>query len=399
MASPQSTNSKGMSSKGIDSKEMASTDIDSADLSLSTINTILPTLVDGLNLNQRQSHDFFQQVLQGNIDPALMASVLTALKIKGETPEEIAGAAIAIRAAATHFPERNKKEDIIADCVGTGGDGANTINISTTAAILAAACGLKMAKHGNRSVSSMSGSADLLEAFGVNLSMSPQTANHCLAQTNLCFLYAPAYHTGFKYAGPVRKSMAIRTLFNILGPLVNPAKPNIMLLGVYTPELLMPMAQALQLTGVKRAFVVHGSGLDEIALHGNTQAVEINKGELIERTMTPQDFGLKNYTLEEIKGGTPKENANIIRDILSGQGKDAHNAAVIINCAALLYLHNKAESLTQAAQLAGEVLASGKGLTTLLTLVKLSNQEVSSTTNGIDTKTDTKTETDKKAEK
>ena len=394
MASPQKTNSK-----GIDTKDMASTGVESTELAPSNINTILPTLVNGLDLNQRQSHDFFQQVLQGNIDPALMASVLTALKIKGETPEEIAGAAIAIRAAATHFPERNKKEDIIADCVGTGGDGANTINISTTAAILAAACGLKMAKHGNRSVSSMSGSADLLEAFGVNLSMSPQTANHCLAQTNLCFLYAPAYHTGFKYAAPVRKSMAIRTLFNILGPLVNPAKPNIMLLGVYTPELLMPMAQALQLTGVKRAFVVHGSGLDEIALHGNTQAVEINKGELIERTMTPQDFGLKNYTLEEIKGGTPKENANIIRDILSGQGKDAHNAAVIINCAALLYLHNKAESLTQAAQLAGEVLASGKGLTTLLTLVKLSNQEISSTTNGIDTKTDAKTETDKKAEK
>ncbi|AAZ28064.1 anthranilate phosphoribosyltransferase [Colwellia psychrerythraea] len=357
---------------------MASTSAASNELVSSTINTILPTLVDGLDLNQRQSHDFFQQVLQGNIDPALMASVLTALKIKGETPEEIAGAAIAIRAAATPFPERNK-EDIVADCVGTGGDGANTINISTTAAVLAAACGLKMAKHGNRSVSSMSGSADLLEAFGVNLSMSPETANHCLAQTNLCFLYAPAYHSGFKYAGPVRKAMGIRTLFNILGPLVNPAKPNIMLLGVYTPELLMPMAQALQLTGVKRAFVVHGSGLDEIALHGNTQAIEINNGELIERTISPQDFGLKNYTLEEIKGGTPAENADIIRDILSGQGKDAHNAAVIVNCAALLYLHDKAESLTQAAQLATEVLASGKGLSTLLTLVKLSNQDVSST--------------------
>lgn len=372
------TNPLNTDSNSIGSKEMASTSAASNELVSSTINTILPTLVDGLDLNQRQSHDFFQQVLQGNIDPALMASVLTALKIKGETPEEIAGAAIAIRAAATPFPERNK-EDIVADCVGTGGDGANTINISTTAAVLAAACGLKMAKHGNRSVSSMSGSADLLEAFGVNLSMSPETANHCLAQTNLCFLYAPAYHSGFKYAGPVRKAMGIRTLFNILGPLVNPAKPNIMLLGVYTPELLMPMAQALQLTGVKRAFVVHGSGLDEIALHGNTQAIEINNGELIERTISPQDFGLKNYTLEEIKGGTPAENADIIRDILSGQGKDAHNAAVIINCAALLYLHDKAESLTQAAQLATEVLASGKGLSTLLTLVKLSNQDVSST--------------------
>lgn len=380
------TNQRNAASNAIDSAEVTSSSVASTELSTSAINAILPTLVDGLDLTQTQSHDFFLQVLQGNIEPALMASVLTALKIKGETPEEIAGAAIAIRAAATTFPERDK-EDIVADCVGTGGDGANTINISTTAAVLAAACGLKMAKHGNRSVSSMSGSADLLEAFGVNLSMSPETANHCLAQTNLCFLYAPAYHSGFKYAGPVRKAMGIRTLFNILGPLVNPAKPNRMLLGVYTPELLLPMAQALRLTGVKRAFVVHGSGLDEIALHDKTLAIEIKDGELIERTITPQDFGLTNYTLEEIKGGTPTENANIIRDILSGQGKDAHNAAVIINCAALLYLHDKADSLTQAANLAAEVLSSGKGLSTLLKLVELSNQATS------------QIDTDKKAEK
>jgi len=368
---------------------------------LSTIKSTFPALVEGIDLSQTQSHDFFEQVLQGNIDPALMAGVLTALKIKGETPEEIAGAALAIRSAATSFPQRKSEDDIIADCVGTGGDGANTINISTTAAILAAACGLKMAKHGNRSVSSMSGSADLLEAFGVNLSMSPETANHCLTQTNLCFLYAPAYHSSFRHAAPVRKAMGIRTLFNILGPLVNPAKPNIMLLGVYTPELLMPIAKALQLTGVQRAFVVNGSGLDEIALHGDTQVVEIYQGELIERIIKPQDFGLKNYSLEEIKGGTPEENANIIKDILSGQGKDAHNAAVIINCAALLYLHNKADSLTHAAQLATEVLASGKGLTTLLSLVKISNQDVSSTVN--DNVTEIKTEivsnTDQKAEK
>ena len=205
---------------------------------------ILAELVDGKSLTQIQTHDFFSQVLQGNIEPVLLASVLTALKIKGETPNEIAGAAIAIRNAAIEFPERVNADEIIVDCVGTGGDGANTINISTTAAILAAACGLKVAKHGNRSVSSMSGSADLLEAFGVNLSMSPATAKHCLEQANLCFLYAPAYHSGFKYAAPVRKTMAIRTLFNILGPLVNPAKPNLMLLGVYTPELLQPMAEA-----------------------------------------------------------------------------------------------------------------------------------------------------------
>lgn len=339
--------------------------------SLTTHNP-LSQLVDNHDLSQEETELFFKQVLNGKIEPALLGSVLTALKIKGETPAEIAGAAVAIRAAATKFPER---EYSVADCVGTGGDGANTINISTTAAILSAACGLKMAKHGNRSVSSMSGSADLLEAFGVNLNMSPSTAANCLDKANLCFLYAPAYHSGFKHAGPVRKAMGIRTLFNILGPLVNPSSPNIMLLGVYTPELLRPIAKALQLTGVKRAFVVHGSGLDEIALHGNTQVIEIKNEQLIERTISPQDFGLDNYTLEEIKGGTPQENADIIKAILSGKGQEAHNAAVTINCAALLYLHDKAKDFKTASQLASDVLKSGKGLATLKQLVTLSNDE------------------------
>jgi len=334
--------------------------------------SILSTLVDGQDLDQQTTQAFFEQMLNGETDPIMLASVLTALKIKGETPTEIAGAATAIKAAATKFPPQ---KTTVADCVGTGGDGANTINISTTAAILAAACGLKMAKHGNRSVSSMSGSADLLEAFGVNLTMSPATASHCLDKANICFLYAPAYHSGFRHAAAVRKAMGVRTLFNILGPLANPAYPNIMLLGVYTPELLMPMAKSLQLTGVERAFIVHGSGLDEIALHGETQVVEIKGGELIERTISPLDFGLKNYSLEDIKGGTPQENADIIKAILSGNGQEAHNAAVIINCAALLYLHGKAENLTTATKLASEVLKSGKGLTTLELLVSLSTEE------------------------
>jgi anthranilate phosphoribosyltransferase len=331
---------------------------------------ILSTLVEGKDLDQQTTTAFFEEMLNGETDPILLASVLTALKIKGETPTEISGAAIAIKAAATTFPPQ---QNTVADCVGTGGDGANTINISTTAAILAAACGLKMAKHGNRSVSSMSGSADLLEAFGVNLMMSPETASNCLDKANLCFLYAPAYHSGFKHAASVRKAMGVRTIFNILGPLANPAYPNIMLLGVYTPDLLMPMAEALKLTGVKRAFVVYGSGLDEIALHGDTQVIEINGEQLIERTISPQDFGLQNYSLEDIKGGTPQENADIIKAILSGKGQEAHNAAVIINCAALLYLHDKAADLQTAAQLASEVLKSGQGLTTLEHLVTLSN--------------------------
>ncbi|TWX69125.1 anthranilate phosphoribosyltransferase [Colwellia sp. C1TZA3] len=335
----------------------------------------LNTLVDGYSLTQQQSQDVFEQVINGHVAPERLAAILTALKIKGETPAEIAGAAMAIRDNATPFPNQTNS---VADCVGTGGDGANTINISTTAAILAAACGLKMAKHGNRSISSMSGSADLLEAFGVNLTMSPEVASQCLAQANICFLYAPAYHSGFKHAAPVRKAMAIRTLFNILGPLVNPAKPDIMLLGVYIPELITPIAQALLLTGVKHAWVVHGSGLDEIALHGKTQVTEIHHGVLAKKEISPADFGLKNYTLADIKGGTPQENADIIQAILAGKGQEAHNCAVVINCAALLYLHREqlngqADTLLLAAQHAAKVLASGAATKTLADLVRLSN--------------------------
>ncbi len=333
---------------------------------------LLASLVDGKSLNQQQAEQFFSAMIKGEIAPELLAAVLTALKIKGESPAEIAGAAIAIRANAMPFPALDFD---VADCVGTGGDGANTINISTTAAILAAACGLKMAKHGNRSVSSMSGSADLLEAFGVNLTMTPETAKQCLEQANLCFLFAPAYHAGFKHAAPVRKAMGIRTLFNILGPLVNPAHPKTMLLGVYTPELINTIAESLLLTGVERAWVVHGSGLDEIALHGQTQITEINQGKLTQKSVCPADFGLENYTLDDIKGGTPQENADIIKAILSGNGQPAHNAAVIINCAALLYLHNKASDLKTAAQLASDVLASGKALSSLEILVNISQQD------------------------
>ncbi len=336
------------------------------------MSNILQQLVDGKDISQTDAEVFFKQMVNGEIEPALLASVLTALKMKGETANEISGAALAVRGSATAFPPQ---ENNVADCVGTGGDGANTINISTTAAILAAACGLKMAKHGNRSVSSMSGSADLLEAFGVNLMMSPTTASKCLSETNLCFLFAPAYHPGFKHAAPVRKAMGIRTLFNILGPLVNPASPTTMLLGVYTPELIEVMAKSLQLTGVKRGWVVHGSGLDEIALHGETQITEIKNGQCSSRSISPEDFGLARYTLEDIKGGTPKENADYIRAILSGNGLPAHNAAVIINCAALLYLHDKASDLKTAANMASEVLASGKALTTLESMVSISNSE------------------------
>lgn len=334
------------------------------------MSNILEQLISGQDLSQAQAEQFFAQVVTGEIEPALMASVLTALKIKGETANEIAGAAIAIRDAATTFPEFDYP---LVDCVGTGGDGANTINISTTAAIVAAACGLKVAKHGNRSVSSKSGSADLLEAYGVNLMMEPETAAQCIKDTGLCFLFAPKYHSGFRHAAPVRKAMGVRTLFNILGPLVNPASPKVMLLGVYTPELLMPMAKALQLTGVQRAWVVFGSGLDEVAIHGETQIIEINDSELIERTVQPKDFGLSEHSLESIRGGEPTENAAFSKAVLQGTGKPAHTDAVTINCAALLYLAGKTNDLTEAATMVKQVLKSGSAYTTLMNMVNTSN--------------------------
>lgn len=334
------------------------------------MSNVLEQLIAGEDLQQQQAEHFFRDVVNGNVDPVLMASVLTALKIKGETPDEIAGAAMAIRAAATPFPKTN---DTLVDCVGTGGDGANTINISTTAAIVAAACGLKVAKHGNRSVSSKSGSADLLEAFGVNLMMSPNSAMDSIEQCNACFLFAPKYHSGFKHAGPVRAAMGVRTLFNILGPLVNPAAPKIMLLGVYRPELLKPMAKVLQLTGVQRAWVVFGSGLDEVAIHGPTQVIEINGHELISKVVEPSDFGLDMYPLESIKGGLPNENAAYSKAILNGKGQPAHAAAVTINAAVLLYLAGKASTLKDACKQVELVLTTSKAADTLDKMIEVSN--------------------------
>ncbi|TLU64167.1 anthranilate phosphoribosyltransferase [Thalassotalea litorea] len=330
---------------------------------------ILEQLIAGDDLSIAQSEQFFSQVVNGDVPGELLASVLTALKMKHESADEIAGAAIAIRDAAMPFPL--KQADLV-DCVGTGGDGAHTINISTTSAIVAAACGLKVAKHGNRSVSSKSGSADLLEAFGVNLHMSPETAAKCIEQSNLCFLFAPQYHSGFRHAVPVRKAMGVRTLFNILGPLVNPASPSIMLLGVYSPDLLKPMASALQKTGVKRAWVVHGSGLDEVAIHGETQVIEIDGDRLTEKVVSPSSFGLNQYALSDITGGEPQENAKFTQAILAGTGKDAHRDAVVINTAALLYLAGKANNLKDAAQQVLSVLDSGAAVNTLNAIVEIS---------------------------
>ncbi|KOE87320.1 anthranilate phosphoribosyltransferase [Vibrio aestuarianus] len=308
------------------------------------------------SLSQAESQQLFDVIIRGELDPILMAAVLTALKIKGETPQEIAGAAKALLANASPFP---RPDYDFADIVGTGGDGSNTFNISTTAAFVAAGCGVKVAKHGNRGVSSKSGSSDLLDSFGINLAMSAEDTRKAIDDLGVAFLFAPQYHGGVRYAMPVRQTMKTRTIFNILGPLINPARPNIELMGVYSKELVRPIAETMLQMGLKRAAVVHGSGLDEVAIHGETLVAEIRDGEIIEYTLRPEDFGVDSYPLEAIKGGEPAENRTIITNLLTGKGTPAQLAAVAVNVALLLRLFGQ-EDLKANTEQAITVMNSGK---------------------------------------
>ncbi len=302
----------------------------------------LHQLLAGESLTQAQSEAFFAAVAAGLVEPVLLSAVLIALKLKGETADEIAGAALAFRAAATTLPATNRAS---IDCCGTGGDGSNTINISTTSAIVAAAMGLSVSKHGNRSVSSQSGSADLFEKLGVNIQMSPQQAATALDQAGVSFLFAPLYHPGIRHAMPVRTALKTRTLFNLLGPLLNPAAPDFQLLGVYDAKLCRVMAQALKQLGVQRAWVVHGAGCDEIALHGVTQVCEVRDGELYEFSLTAADFGLTPQPLSALKGGDPSHNAAASLAILQGTAPEAHQAAIAANVAAMLKICGHGEDL------------------------------------------------------
>ena len=327
-------------------------------------------LITGQSLSYADAKALFDEIMQGNMSEIELTALLISLKIKGEVSDEIAGAAASMRENAVAFTTSSTQ---LADSCGTGGDGSNTINISTTAAIVAAAAGINMVKHGNRSVSSNSGSADLLKALGINIDMSPEQAAKCLEQTNFTFLFAPHYHSGVRHAMGVRTSLKTRTIFNILGPLANPAAPEVQLLGVYNEALCMPMAQTLKTLGTKRAMIVHGSGTDEIALHGPTTVVELNNGEITQYTLNPSDFDLANYSLEQLAGEGPQYNANASLAILKGKGTDAHNAAIVVNVAALLYLTGKAETLKEGAKQVQTLLSSGQAMNTLSAIIEVSN--------------------------
>ncbi|KAA9001835.1 anthranilate phosphoribosyltransferase [Affinibrenneria salicis] len=318
--------------------------------------TILEKLYQGEILSGEQSQQLFSAIIHGELEASQLAAALISMKIRGERPQEIAGAAVALLADARPFP---RPDYPFADIVGTGGDGTNSINISTASAFVAASCGAKVAKHGNRGVSSRSGSSDLLSAFGIRLDMTAEQSRQALDDLGVCFLFAPQYHTGFRHAVPVRQQLKTRTLFNVLGPLINPARPPLALIGVYSPQLVRPIAETLKVLGYQRAAVVHGGGMDEVAIHSETQVAELNNGEIETYTLTSADFGLDSYPLSALLGGTPEENRQILTRLLQGKGEPAHEAAVAANVALLLRLFGR-QDLRQNAQQALEVIRSGK---------------------------------------
>ncbi|EQB99002.1 anthranilate phosphoribosyltransferase [Photorhabdus temperata] len=317
--------------------------------------SIFDKLFSAQILTQQESQQLFSAIIQGKLSEPQLAAVLISMKLRGEQPQEIAGAAQALLANALPFP---RPDYTFCDIVGTGGDGTNSINISTASAFVAAACHIKVAKHGNRSVSSRSGSSDLLAAFGITLDVSAECARNALDEIGICFLFAPQYHIGFRHAIPVRQQLKTRTLFNVLGPLVNPARPPLALIGVYSPELVGPIARTLQVLGYQRAAVVHSGGMDEVALHAPTIVAELNDGEIAHYQLNAEDFGLQNHSISALKGGAPEENREMLSLLLQGRGKKAHADAVAANVALLMKIHGQ-ENLRHNTQQALETIHSG----------------------------------------
>ena len=311
-------------------------------------------VLEGALLTHAQSEEMFGSLVRGEMDEVEIAALLVALRTRGETPEVLAGAARALHHAASPFePGRD-----VADSCGTGGDGSHTLNVSTAVALVAAELGVPMAKHGNRSVSSRCGSADVLERLGVKVDASPAASRRALDEAGICFLFAPQYHAGLRHAARVRRLLGVRTILNLLGPLVNPARPAWQLVGVYEERWCRPMAVTLGLLGCRSALVVHGSGLDEIALHGATRAALLRDGVVRDLELTPRDAGLREVPQDRLRGGDPSENAEGMRALLQGRGDEAYQAVVALNTAALLMVVGRVEDLRSGADAALEVLAS-----------------------------------------
>lgn len=330
-------------------------------------------IVNKEDLSYDEAYAVMNEIMSGETSPTQNAAFLAALSTKSaraETTDEIAGCAAAMRDHATRVDTGMELLEI----VGTGGDNAGSFNISTTTAIIAAAGGIKVAKHGNRAASSLCGTADCLEALGVNINQSPERCIELLNEAGMCFFFAQKYHTSMKYVGAIRKELGFRTVFNILGPLTNPGSPSMQLLGVYDGYLVEPLAQVLVSLGVKRGMVVYGQDkLDEISLSSPTTICEIKDGWFRSFTVKPEDFGFERCKKEDLKGGTPEENAKITRDILNGAKGHKRNA-VLMNAGAALYIGGRAEDYRAGISLAEEIIDSGRAIKTLDKLIEVSNR-------------------------
>ena len=318
---------------------------------------LLKKLFEGKNLSFDEAENAMEEIMSGRVSPVSLSAWLTALKIKGETADEIGGCAAAMnRHACKIKPEDSEAVDI----VGTGGDGAKTFNISTAAAFTAAGADITVAKHGNRAVSSKSGAADVLSELGINIELSPEQMENTLNSVGIAFLFAPLLHPAMKHAMPVRRELKTRTIFNILGPLCNPADTKRMVIGVYAPELCRIVAEAALKIGKKHVLIVHGTdGLDEISTTAPTEICELRNGVIDEYKFDPEEIGINRAGPAEIAGGTPAENGELIRNILNGTEKGPPRDIVIVNAAAAVYVAGKAGSLREAANLATESIDSG----------------------------------------
>lgn len=336
------------------------------------IKEAIQLLAQGNNLSKQQAYECMNEIMAGEASQIQMASYLTALSLKGETIDEITGSAGGMR---EHCIKILNDEDVL-EIVGTGGDHLNSFNISTTSSLVIAASGIKVAKHGNRAASSKCGAADVLEALGVKIDISPKQSADLLKQIDICFLFAQNYHIAMKYVAPVRKELGIRTVFNILGPLTNPAGASMQIMGVYDETLVEPLARVLNNLGVKRAMVVYGEdGLDEISLSSSTQICEIHDGHYTCYKITPEQFGFERCLKEELVGGTPQENARITLDILKGQ-KGPKRDAVLMNAGAAIYIGGKAQDLQEGIAIARQMIDEGKALKKLEDFIQASQVEV-----------------------
>ena len=330
-------------------------------------------IVSKEDLTYEEAYTVMNAIMSGETTATQNAAFLAALSTKSaraETTDEIAGCAAAMRAHATRVDTGMEVFEI----VGTGGDNAHSFNISTTSALVAAAAGMKVAKHGNRAASSLCGTADCLEALGVDIQQSPARCLQLLEEVGMCFFFAQKYHTSMKYVGSIRKELGFRTVFNILGPLTNPGTPSMQLLGVYDDYLVEPLAQVLINLGIRRGMVVYGQDkLDEISMSAPTTICEIRDGWYKSSVIKPEDFGFVRCTREDLRGGTPDENARITLAILNGE-KGAKRNAVLMNAGAALYIGGKAESIADGIELAAEIIDSGRAIETLQRLIEISNR-------------------------